>query len=258
MKHIHIVTGKAGAAPLTSGLEQEEVLVLEDLLHIGPLKTPGVVFSEARSQFWQELTGPADGAPIEVRDLENLMAISTRMSNNPELYVVYWMSNHAADLCAYFWLMHYLKKHSGRFGVIKIAGLPFIDDEGKLFYPESIGAIPLKEIPKARKLTRTLTPSEWETDIEEWQKMAEENAPLRIVDGGRQWKSVEADHYDAAILSLITEKEQKWKRVVQQLLQKSALPVNEAFLTQRLKQLAEAGKILLTAEQVKIAAETPA
>lgn len=257
MSTVHLIVGDMTAQPLLEALAADnplegDVIILKDLLHIGPLKTEGMSFSEGRSAFWNKAR--AEGhQEIQVDDLERLMALSTRMSNDPEIQVWFWMAPTPADISAYFWLLHFLRKHQGRFSVVNINGLPFLDANGKLFYPESIGHIPAKEIVKARRLARVTTPSEWETDGDEWSRLAEENAGLRVHQGGKKLGGHAIDHYDILLSAFITAQPQKAVKVVNQVLTKHKLPTGDLFLHWRLRVMAEAGHISLQKGEVKLA-----
>lgn len=261
MRLIHLIVGDVAAKPLIEACAeheamQGEVIVLKDILHVGPLKTEGLGFSEGRSLFWNQVT---DQQNIQVDDLERLMEVSSILSNDETAAIWFWMAPAPADVAAYFWLLHYLKKHQGRFSVVNINGLPFLDDNGKLFYPESIGFIPVKEIIKARKLARVTTPSEWETDVDEWPKLVAENSGLRIHEGGKRLKSQPIHFYDEALLQHITAQNQKATKVVNLAISKNKVPTGDLFLHSRLREMAKEGKIELAKGDVRLstgAAET--
>lgn len=256
MSLIHLIVGDVTAKPLSEAIAQEEALagelvVLKDILNVGPLKTEGMTFSEGRSAFWTEVQ-PEGHAPAEVDDLERLMALSSRLSNDPALNIWFWMAPRAADVCAYYWLLQFLKKHQGRFSVININGLPFLDENGKLFYPDSFGDVPVKEIIKARKLARIITPSEWETDGDEWQKMTAANSGLRKHEAGKKISEQNIDFYDGLLLSLCTKQNQKATRVVNQAMSKNKIQTGDLFLIWRLRVLAQEGKLDMQKGDVKL------
>ncbi len=259
MSLIHLIVGDATAQPLSEAVALEEtlngeIIVLKDILNVGPLKTEGMTFSEGRSAFWNEVI-PEGQAAAEVDDLERLMTVSSRLSNDPSLHIWFWMAPRAADVCAYFWLLQFLKKHQGRFSVININGLPFLDENGKLFYPDSFGDVPVKEIIKARKLARVITPSEWETDGDEWPRMITENHGLRKHEAGKKLSGQAISFYDDLLLSLCTKSNQKATRVVNQAMAKNKIQTGDLFLLWRLRELAAAGKLELQKGDAKLASE---
>lgn len=259
MSIIHLIVGDATAKPLIDAVARDEqlqgeVIVLKDILHAGPLKTEGMSFSEGRSAFWNQVI-PEKQQEVVVDDLERLMEVSSRLSNNDALKIWFWMAPTPADVTAYFWLLHFLKKHQGRFSVVNISGLPFLDENGKLFYPESIGHIPVKEMIKARKLARVTTPSEWETDADEWPRLIEENSGIRVFKGGKKLEGQDIDHYDILLLTFITHQYQKATKVVNNALSKHKLPTGDTFLHWRLRVMAEQGKIEINKGDVALKTE---
>src|ERR1043165_593598 len=184
----HIVVGDVAGDRLKETIMNEpsmagEVMVLKDILNIGPLrKGEGQSFSELRSAFWNEVVNN-DKHPIQVDDMERLLDASKKMFDDDTIQAWYWMAPWPADVCGYHWVIPYLSKHATRFYLINIAGLPFLDENGKVFYPKSIGEILPKEIIKARRLARLVTPAEVEIDGDEWRKLAEENDGIRGTEG---------------------------------------------------------------------------
>jgi hypothetical protein len=262
MSTIHLIVGDATAKPLIEAVAQGdqlsgEVIVFKDILHVGPLKTEGMSFSEGRTAFWNQVI-PEKQQEVEVDDLERLMEVSSRLSNDEELSIWFWMAPTPADVTAYFWLIHFLKKHQGRFSVVNINGLPFLDENGKLFYPESIGHIPVKEIIKARKLARVTTPSEWETDADEWPRLIEENSGIRLFKGGKKLDGEDINHYDILLETFLTHSNQKATRVVGIAMGKHKIPTGDAFLLWRLRVMAEEGKIEMNKGDVKLAEKAKA
>ena len=64
--------------------------------------------------------------------------------------------------------------------------LPFINEKGNVFYPVSLSEIPAREFVKARKLARPVSAAEFETDPDEWTRLASENKNLRVLEGGKK------------------------------------------------------------------------
>jgi hypothetical protein len=255
MRIIHLIVGDVAAKPLIEACAGHEamsgeVIVLKDILHVGPLKTEGLSFSEGRSLFWNTVSENQQN--IEVNDLERLMEVSSILSNDENVAVWFWMAPAPADVTAYYWLLHFLKKHQGRFSVVNINGLPFLDENGKLFYPESIGYIPVKEILKARKLARVTTPSEWETDMDEWPRLLSENGGIRVHEGGKRLKSEPISFYDDVLLQYITAQNQKANKIVNLAISKNKVPTGDLFLHGRLREMSKEGKIDLIKGEVKL------
>ncbi|RYD58710.1 MAG: DUF1835 domain-containing protein [Sphingobacteriales bacterium] len=252
----HFVVGDMAAAPLQEAVLTEpsmagEVIILKDILHVGPLqKEEGSTFSALRSSFWQQVV-INEKQPIEVNDMERLLEVSNAMYKDESIVAWFWMAPGPADVCAYHWMLPYLSKHTGRFYLINIAGLPFLDENGKLFFPKSLSGIMPKELVKARKLARQVTLAEVEVDTEEWRKLVQENAPIRTHEGGKKLTSRAEDHYDAQLISFCSQQYQKASRVVTQALSKFQIPTGDLYLGWRLRRMAETEKLQLQGDVTK-------
>ena len=241
----HIVTGDIAAAPLAEAITTEPsmegtVVVMKDVLSVGPLlKEEGQKFSELRSAFWQQVV-LNEKNPIQIDDTERLSEISIELANNEDAKVWLWIAPWPADICTYHWVLKYLGKYTGRFFVVNIAGLPFLDEQGKIFFPKSIGDIQPRELVKARKLARPVTPAELEVDGEEWNKLVKENASLRTHEGGKRLLSKNENHYDSQLISFCSQQYQKGSKIVNQALGKFNIPTGYLYLGWRLRKMAEA------------------
>lgn len=223
---------------------QGKIIALTDPLHIGPIvKSEGQSFSEMRHLFRQQLL-PGEKKLTQPEDMERLLEVVTAMHKEESCKAWCWIAPDAADICAYYWMLPYLAKYPGRFLLVNIAGLPFLDENGKLFYPKSFEALPPKELVKARMLARAITPAEMETDTEVWRKLTAENAILRMHEGGKTITSANADYFDTVLLGFCAEQFQKASKIIRQALAKQALPVPDSFLAWRLRVLLSEGRLI--------------
>lgn len=246
----HIVIGDVAAVPLQEAVASEpsmegEIVVIKDVLSVGPLKKEeGQSFSEMRTAFWQEVV-LNEKHPVQVDDMERLLQTSAELAKNDDAKAWVWVAPWPADICTYLWTVKYLGKYPGRFFVVNIAGLPFLDDNGKVFFPRSIGELQPREIVKARKLARAVTPGELEVDGEDWRRLVAENAGVRIHEGGKKITSKDADHYDNQLISFCSQQFQKASKIVGQALTKFNIPTGDMYLGWRLRQIAAADKLKL-------------
>lgn len=252
----HIVIGDLAATPLRDAIILApalagEVLVIKDLLNVGPLqKQEGQSFSEMRTAFWQQVV-INEKNPVQVDDLERLLQVSNELSKNEAAKVWLWIAPWPADLCAYYWSLQYLGKYSGRFFVVNIAGLPFLDENGKVFYPKNISEIQPKEIIKAKRLARAVNAAELETDGEEWRKITAENSGIRTFEGGKRLSSKNDDHYDNQLISFCSHQYQKASRIVNQALSKFNIPTGDLYLGWRLRKMVDIGRLQVQGEMNK-------
>jgi len=246
----HFVVGDEAAAPLREAVQAGpamagEVVVLKDILHVGPLlREEGTSFSALRSAFWQQVTA-SEKNPVTVDDTERLLTVSNAMRADKTAQAWIWMAPAASDVCAYYWALPFLSQHNGRLWILQIAGLPFLDENGKVYFPKNISGILPKELIKARRLARPVTPAEVEVDTEEWRRLTAENAPIRTHEGGKKIQSREVTHYDNQLTGFCTPQFQKASRIISQAIGKFHIPTGDLYLGWRLRQLAEQGTLQL-------------
>ena len=128
--------------------------------------------------------------------------------------------------------------------------LPFINEKGQIFYPIALHQIQPKEFLKAKKLARKVTPSEFEVDPDEWNRLVSENAMVRILEGGKKIVSKEESFYDNDIFNGLSN---DWLRgnKAMFILGKMKIKTGDLFLLMRMKRLAEEGKIEMTGDPSK-------
>ena len=252
----HFVIGDLAAVPLKSAISTEpsmtgQVEVMRDLLNLGPIqKEDGQKFSEMRSAFWQEVI-VNERSPIEVDDLERLMQVSLEMAKNGDVKAWIWLAPLPADICTYHWVLKYLGKYPGQLFVINIAGLPFLDENGKVYYPKSLAEISPRELIKARKLARPVTGGELEADEEQWQRLVSENAAIRTLEGGKKLTSRTEDFYDNHLSSFCSHQFQKASKIVGQAIGRYNIPTGDLYLGWRLRRMVDAGRLEVQGEMAK-------
>jgi hypothetical protein len=204
----HIVVGEEAAKAFSAAqnVAQElegEIHILLDDLQSGPLQKPeGQSFSAMRSAYWHSISN--DPLSLErIADQERILMLSTELNKNPNDRAWIWIAPSATDICAYYWIIAHLNTHIGRLHILNTSNLPFLDAEGRVFYPTRLSELQPKEIVKARRLARPITPSELEIDQDAWNQLVAENAALRSLEGGKKLRSRPDDFYDSKILSCL-------------------------------------------------------
>ena len=242
----HLVVGDEAAHPLREAVATEEsmageVVVLKDILHVGPLKRgEGESFTQMRSRFWNSIL-PAEKDPIEVQDEGRVLEVSNALHNHADAEAWIWMAASPADVCAYHWLLGYLSKHGEKFKLLSAGGLPFLNAQGAVFYPKGFSEVSPRELIKARRLARPLATGEAEIDGENWATLVDQDTGLRTHEGGKKLVSREVDYYDKTLLSFVPSQAQKASRVVNAALSKHHIPPGDAWLGWRLRTMVENG-----------------
>ena len=248
---LHIVFQHADVQLLKEAMKldetlQGEVIEIKDEWGVGPLKDIDTDEGwEARISWWRELLA---GSPYEkvigtFDDRKTVKQLKEKLDADDTLEAWIWMGQNQHDVTGYYWMMPQLKNYQGRVMILYLNNLPFINEKGHLFYPWSVHDILPREVVKAKKLARQITLSEFEVDPDEWKKLSDENATVRILEGGKKIVGKEDSFYDSEILKNISADWQKATRVLSNTLHRMKIKTGDVFLMWRMKQLINEGKI---------------
>jgi len=257
---IHIVHNAGDVDILTKAIELDEtmageVIQVKDDFAVGPIKDLDTEEGwNARLDYWR---GLLEGSPYgtdlvgSFDDREMVKELKKKLDENPEEQVWIWMGQNQHDVTSYYWLMPQLREYQGRVMILYMNNLPFINEKGQLFYPSWIHEIQPKEFLKAKKLARPITLSEYEVDPDEWRKLMEESAPVRMLEGGKKIVGKDERFYDSEILKNITPEWQKATRALTNTLHRMKIKTGDVFLMWRMKELIAAGKIEVMGDTAK-------
>jgi hypothetical protein len=249
---IHIVFNESEVQLMQQVIELDEtlageVLLIRDDFAVGPLT--GLDTEEgwnARVEWWRNLleTSPyGQNLAGSFDDRRTVEAIKAKLEENETEEVWIWMGQNQHDVTGYYWLMPQLRNYQGRVMVLYMNNLPFINEKGQIFYPSWLHEIQPKEFTKAKKLCRPITLSEFEVDPDEWKKLVEENATVRMLEGGKKIVGKEENFYDNEILKNLTPEWQKATRVLSNTLNRMKIKTGDVFIMWRMKQLIAEGRI---------------
>jgi len=249
---IHIVFNAAEVELMKNVIEADETLTgevvqIKDDYAVGPLQHIDTDEGwQARLDWWNNLLTYSH---YELKDMQQfddrdaLQILVNKLQENPEEQLWIWMGQNQHDVCGYFRMISFFKPFQGRVSVLYMNNLPFINDKGQLFYPSWLHEIPVKEFLKAKKLARPVTLSEFEIDPDEWKKICEENASVRILEGGKKIIGKDETFFDAEILRNVTADWQKAWRLVSNTLHRMKIKTGDVFIEWRIKMLIVQGKI---------------
>lgn len=264
MALLHIVFGEPSATALSAAFELDEqlkgdIVYFEDDLSVGPLFILDTKDGQtARKQWWMQLAG-IQPQPVpelipeaqqqvpepeeEKGDQIKLRQLKALLKGEPEQEVYIWAGQNARDVCGYYWLVSQLYDFQGRIHIIYLNNLPFLNEKGSVFYPTHLHQILAKEFLKAKKLARPVSLAEFEIDGDEWSRMMNENAGIRLLEGGKKIKGEPSAFYDKELVQQSTAEFQKASKVVGLVTGKLKYPVMDQFLGWRLKELIKQDKL---------------
>lgn len=249
---IHIVFNESEVELMKQVIEMDETLAgeviqIKDDFAVGPLQ--GIDTEEgwqARLDWCKRLL---QGSPYgdslvgSFDDRVTVAQLKTKLDENPEEELWIWMGQNQHDVTGYYWLMPQFRDYQGRVMVLYLNNLPFINEKGQIFYPSWLHEIQPKEFTKAKKLARPITLSEFEIDPDEWRKIVEENAVVRILEGGKKIVGKDETFYDNEILKNLTPEWQKATRVLTNTLHRMKIKTGDVFIMWRMKDLISRGRI---------------
>ena len=248
---LHIVFQHADVNLLKEAMKLDEslkgeIFEIKDEWGVGPLKDIDTEEGwQTRINWWRELIA---GSPYEKNigtfdDWETVKAIKEKLDADESLEAWIWIGQNQHDVTGYYWLIPQLRSYQGSIMMLYLNNLPFINEKGHLFYPWSVNDILPKEAVKAKKLARQITLSEFEVDPDEWKKISDENATVRILEGGKKIVGKEDSFYDNEVLKNITNEWQKATRVLTNTLHRMKIKTGDVFIMWRMKHLINEGKI---------------
>ncbi|HMO32114.1 MAG TPA: DUF1835 domain-containing protein [Lacibacter sp.] len=244
---IHVVFNEADVPVLQQAMELDEtlrgdVLLIRDDYAAGPVKDCYTEAGrEARRNWWKSVLSGGDyeskAGQEEVNDPAVVEQIVQHLGADSEAQLWIWAAQNKHDVCGYYWLMSQLKDFQGQVYILYLNNLPFLNEKGQLFYPVWISSIQPKEMLKAKKLSRQITPSEFEVDPDEWTRLCNEEKMVRLLEGGKKLIQKDETFYDSELKSFITGDWQKAGKIIHQFQHKAKHSTGDAFLLWRLKTL---------------------
>jgi hypothetical protein len=244
---IHIVFQKADVAVIQEAMKLDEslqgdVVEIKDDYAVGPINE---IFSEegigARKQWWREvlagsdIDGKVDDGTID--DAKTVIELKKKLDEDAEEIVWVWAAQNKHDVSGYYWLVSQLQQYQGRIYILYLNNLPFFNDKGNIFYPETLHSIPPKEFRKAKKLARPITLSEFEVDPDEWKKLGSQDKHVRLLEGGKKLVQEDVDFYDTELKKYITGEWQKAHKVLSAFFHKAKQTTGDMFLLWRMKHI---------------------
>ncbi len=242
---IHIVFQESDIVALQKSFDLDDslkgdVFQIKDDFAVGPLENIYIAEGiEIRKQWWRDILagGDYDGMVDTgiVDDNGTVSSLIERLENNPEEYIWIWAAPNKHDVCGYYWLVSQLKPYQGRIFILYLHNLPFLNDQGKLFYPLNLFEIPAREFIKAKRLAREITVSEFEIDPDEWTRICNEHRGVRLLEGGKKLVQEDYDYFDTELKRYITADWQKASKIIHSFLGRAKQLTGDAYLLWRLK-----------------------
>jgi len=244
---VNVVFGSSGAGSLREALAEanclEQVVSSDDVFCFGPIDSA----SDAgiRAQWMNQQLG-IDDWELVVAQNAHVLASSIATDVHP----VVWFSRRDAQSYAglLWWLSHL---GDGPCGIVDVTEtlVPGLIMGNELRPPRlaiSPSLLPQAEMIGVRETARSLQGPEQQAYLQLWQKLVQENAPLRAIDEANL-VSAPITYFDPLLLSCMADQWRKMARVIGEALARQmdeeVLQLGDAFLHARLRALIDAGAI---------------
>ena len=250
---IHVVFNEPDLEAISKAIEIDEelkgqILIVRDDYAVGPLEN---IYTDEginnRNEWWKMVLEGSDFQHLLDEGVVNdgliIEKIKEALQHDPNEEVWIWAAQNKHDVSGYFWLMSQLAAFQGKVMILYLNNLPFINEKGNIFYPEWLSQIPPREFTKAKKLARPITPSEFEVDTDEWNKICRDANGIRLLEGGKKLLPKSIEYYDNELLKFVTSDFQKASKIISQFLLKSKETIGDAFLLWRLKSFLSSGLV---------------
>ncbi len=248
---LHIVFQENDIQTLQKAIELDNTLAgevgqIKDDFAVGPIANIYEIEGyQQRRNWWKEVlqyssyTDALDSVDDKLT-VHNI--IKRTVKENEAVWI--WMAPNQHNVCGYYWLISQLAEWVSKVFIVNLSNLPFINEKGGLFYPENLFQIQPKEFLKAKKLARPISASEFEMDSDEWKKLSNENAMIRILEGNKKIINKEASFYDEAIFNVLQKEPQKLTRFLHFFYIKTKIRTGDVFIVWRIRTLAEENKVI--------------
>ncbi len=259
---VHLVFNQSAAEVLEKSFEIDNN-ILGDILEIKDDYSVGSITDlsapegwQMRKNFWnyiaQNEEQDAEEVAMMAEDKLTVHNLNKLLSEKEDISLWIWIGQNERDVCGYYWLLPQLKAQAGKLHILHLNNLPFINEKGSIFYPVSIAEILPKELIKARRLHRQISIAEIELDGDEWKKLCNDIANIRILEGAKKIVSQPDNFYDKDIVKLIGNDTFKTHRLLAHLAAKLKINKPELFWIWRLKHLAECNVLIANGDWARI------
>lgn len=232
------------------GGKPEDVYDISFALDIGDISE--AVPGQRREAVLESLSAaPAEGKRILTDSLQSLRSILERTAKGEPLRI--WYSNAPGEMCGLYFMMAQLASLRGEHGPVSIVRLPQFE------MLEEIEEIAKRETLIQRNSWGDVTPGEWARFLplekqvpalllrvlaDTWEKLRQENAPLRAVLNGRLVSAPE-NLYDSYLIEEMWKLDEEFREILLlgNVYNTYQLAVSDAYLAGRITALIEEGKI---------------
>lgn len=275
MNVAHISFGDSAYENLKYAFQQrdayknEKVICMNEDFSIGPIyKLESTEGMQERKQWLREVLttiGPAS-------DTDYLEWIETTLNKNSQISeevpsdskVILWHGENASDAIGLRFVVSLLQNKNIQFEEVNVTDYSHhidykVRDLLNNDIPHvlrSLGEMPSELILDALQMKKEMSQTQIQAFIQDWQELSQNKSVLRILLNG-QITTVSEDYYDASILENTSNEYQRAVRIVGKVMGESDQRVGDTYLTFRVHQLIQQGKLNYQEESEKLQIRLP-
>lgn len=221
----------------------EAIWLMADIGDISPLSG-----FPARKELWEELSlnygEPPDYLEKEHERARQVTEHIREAAASGEPIRVWW-SNAPAENCGFYWAMHLLKVSKGPVMSVKLP--TFLSQGDSVVRVSGTGELAPDMLVKLSLRERAMDAPERTAMAQEWERLARENAPLRVVLNGHIY-SVDEDFYDPFLRQYIPEEECRVAEIIGRALGYGPAGLHDFWYAKRLRSLLDSGELKMVRE----------
>lgn len=239
-KDVHVVFGyQAGATLAQSGildLKDSEIVVLLDMLNIGPLcdlySQEGI---EKREDYFLHIFDHSPYNDNGVKsDIEKIKAIA----EHDKIYL--WLGNAEYEIISTSRILHHLSKLEADIFLVDYSNIPVQLGHEVIIYPKSLSILAAEQVKTVAQYFKLLDSEALQKWSVTWEKLLSENSLLRVVDEHGEILHKDLSYFDPILTAHCKNIFQKAARVIGQTLgtmYEMNSFIGDSYLNYRLKQL---------------------
>ncbi|WP_377864672.1 DUF1835 domain-containing protein [Bacillus sp. R86525] len=249
--------------------KNEKVICINEDFSIGPIykleSTKGI---QERKQWLKEVLttiGPTS-------EIDYLDWIETTLKQNPQIVeeipsgskVILWHGENVSDAIGLRFVLSLLQNKNIHFEEVNVTDFSHhieykvqdLQDKEIPYVLKSLREMPSELILEALQMKKELSQVQVHSLIQDWEKWSQTNGVLRIIEDG-QITTVSEDYYDVSILENTSNEYQRVSRIVGEVMGKNEQRIGDTYLTFRVHQLIQQGKLNYQGDQAKMEIQLP-
>ncbi|MBU3129114.1 DUF1835 domain-containing protein [Clostridium tagluense] len=222
-------------------LEGKGVISFDDDISQGMIRDG--INTDERMHWWNRISGKDEVTSLESNYLkEGYREFYKSISKIKDSDVIYlWYGHCGNEICGMLYTLELLKYKTTNMYLINVSDM-IEESSNDLYTYISMSEIMPEKLKSFIKLKRKIELKEYDTLLNEWNSLKNDNSILRIFKDGKI-RSVKDDYFDIDILKYTEKELRKSARIVGSVMAFSEIRISDGYIFWRIKELVESGMI---------------